>query len=62
MAHDGQDGSHHAQDAEEIGVEQGLGFVWAGFFDGADQAIAGIVHQHVDPTRLTQNGRDASLD
>lgn len=47
-AHMGQDGLNKAQRAGEVSVHHLLQLLRRGFFDGAEQAIAGIVDQDVD--------------
>jgi hypothetical protein len=52
-AHDRQHRLHHSDDAEEIGLELGLGLVQGEFFQCPGQLIAGIVDQYIQLTDLT---------
>ena len=61
-AQDRQGGANHPQRAEKIRLKiaRDLGFVV--FLDSADQAVASVVHHHVQPAknfrRLRNHGRD----
>src|SRR5262245_39602654 len=65
MPHAREHGLHHAQDADDVGVEQRLRLADARFLDGTDQIDTGIVDQYVDPagaaTYLINAGLDRSL-
>src|SRR5262245_58889295 len=64
-AHSGEHGLHHAQNADDVGLEQRLRLGYARFLDGTDQIDAGIVDQYVDPagtaTHLLDTGFNRSL-
>src|SRR5262245_115267 len=65
LPHAWQHGMDHAQDTDDVGVEQRLRLADACFLDGADEIDAGIVNQHVDPaysaTQLFNAGLDRNL-
>src|SRR5262245_61109529 len=52
----------HAQDTDDVGVEQRLRLADACFLDGADEIDTGIVDQHVDPVYSTTQRPNAGLD
>ena len=52
----------HAQDADDVGVEQRLRLADARFLDGADQIDTGIVDQHVDAASAAEHLFNAGLD
>jgi hypothetical protein len=60
--HDRQHGPLHGQGAEHIDLIDGSDRGVGSLLDGAEQAAAGVVHQHVDPAervdrRLDRLGR-----
>ena len=61
-AHERQHGLRHSDDAEEIGLELGLGFIDGVFFQRTAQLVSGIVHQDVDPAGLTGHRVHARRD
>jgi hypothetical protein len=60
--HDWEHGLDHAQDADDIGIEQRLGLADACFLDGTDQIDTGIVDQHVNATSAAEYLFNAGLD
>jgi hypothetical protein len=52
----------HAQDAEDIGVEQRLRLADAGFLDGTHQIDAGVVDEDVDPAEAAPHIFNAGLN
>ncbi|KAG1248113.1 hypothetical protein G6F65_019796 [Rhizopus arrhizus] len=57
----GQHGARHVQQAEHVGVVHAAHVGIAGLFNGAQQAEARIVHQHVDTAESRQAGGDGRL-
>src|SRR5262249_59324696 len=60
--HGWEHGLDHAQDADDIGVEQRLRLADARFLDGTDQIDTGIVDQYVDPASAAAHLFNAGLD
>jgi hypothetical protein len=60
--HAGEHGLDHAQDAEDVGVEQRLRLADARFLDGTDQIHTGIVDQYVDTASPAAHRFNAGLD
>src|SRR5262245_1012892 len=62
MPHAGEHGLDHAQDAEDVGVEQRLRLADARFLDGPDQIDTGIVDKNVDSASAAAHHFNAALD
>ena len=61
-AHVRQDCPRRAQDAEQVGVEQGAGFLYRGFFDRPDQHHTGIVDEYVNTAGARDDGLHGMVD
>jgi len=61
-AHDGKRDAAHAQDTEKIHIELTLRFFDGGIFDGAGDAGAGVVDQHIEPAFARLDDFDGARD
>jgi len=61
LPHDRKHGAHHVHHAVEIGRDQLLDFGGAQLLEISEQAVAGIVDEHVDASERLDRGLDCCL-